>query len=87
MTAVTLIWNIFVWSFTGLMIYVTSSSLWWLILPALFTGSHNAAEIIRHAKKDDSSEYEFDEETRKKLMSIVEQAEKTKKGDHRREWV
>ena len=75
----TLIWNIFVWSFTGLMIYVTKSSLWWLVMPALFTGTHNAAEIVRHVKKDDSEEYEFDEETRKKLMAIVEQSEKPKK--------
>ena len=42
-----LIWNMFVWSFTGLMIYVTTSSLWWLLLPALFTGTQNAAEIVK----------------------------------------
>lgn len=82
-----LIWNVFVWSFTGLMIYLTSSSLWWLILPALFTGSHNAAEIVRHAKKEDSDEYEFDEDTRKKLMQLVERGEKINKGDYRREWL
>jgi hypothetical protein len=74
-----LIWNIFVWSFTGLMIYITNSSLWWLLLPALFTGTHNAAEIVKYTNNKESEEYEFDEETRKKMMSIVEQAEKSKK--------
>jgi hypothetical protein len=45
----------------------------------LFTTTQNAAEIIKHANKTDSDEFEFDEETRKKMMAIVEQAEnKTK---------
>jgi len=53
MTWQILIWNMFVWSLTSLMIYVTNSSLWWLLLPALFTGTQNAAEIIKATKDEE----------------------------------
>jgi hypothetical protein len=80
-----LIWNIFVWSFTGLMIYVNSASMLWLILPALFTGSQNAISLYEKASKED--EYELDEENRKRIMGIVEKSEKRTKSDYRREWL
>ena len=37
MSVTLLIWNMFIWSFAGVMIYVNNASLWWLILPALMT--------------------------------------------------
>jgi galactitol-specific phosphotransferase system IIC component len=73
MTWQLLIWNIFVWTFTGVMIYVTQSSLWWLLIPALFTGTQNAAEIVRGLKEDDTNEsYELDDETRMKMQALLE---------------
>lgn len=73
MTWQLLIWNIFVWTFTGVMIYVTQSSLWWLLIPALFTGTQNAAEIVRGLKEDSSEEsYELDDETRMKMQALLE---------------
>lgn len=72
-----LIWNMFVWTFTGVLIYVKDASMWWLIIPLLFTTTQNAAELYRkmeESKEDD--EYELDAESRKKLMAIVENAER-----------
>lgn len=37
MSVTVLIWNIFIWSFTGLMIYLNNASLWWIVLPAFMT--------------------------------------------------
>lgn len=87
MTWQLLIWNMFVWGFTGLMIYITSSTLWWLILPALFTGSQNAAEIIKATKDEESTTTSDD------LMSMNPKAKqeffnliiKTGKENNRRE--
>jgi galactitol-specific phosphotransferase system IIC component len=73
MTWQLLIWNIFVWTFTGVMIYLTQSSLWWLLIPALFTGTQNAAEIVRGMKEDNAEEsYEVDDETRAKMQALLE---------------
>jgi galactitol-specific phosphotransferase system IIC component len=73
MTWQLLIWNIFVWTFTGVMIYLTQSSLWWLLIPALFTGTQNAAEIVRGLKEENSEEsYELDDETRAKMQALLE---------------
>ena len=70
-----LIWNIFVWSFTGVMITINHTTLWWLMLPAAFTITQNASELIK-AAKDDDSDFEIDAETRKKMMSLVETAKR-----------
>ena len=77
MTWQILIWNIFLWSFTGLMIYITKSSLWWLILPALFTGYNSGKEIVYNTEETP----EIDPETFQKMKDSV------KKGDYRREWI
>ena len=70
-----LIWNIFVWSFTGVMITINHTSLWWLLLPAALTITQNASELIK-AAKDDDGDFEIDAETRKKMMSLVEKAKR-----------
>jgi hypothetical protein len=82
MTWQLLIWNIFVWSFTGLMIYVNQASMWWLIIPALFTGTQNATQLYNSLEKTNSEdEYEFDEATRKKMLDLIERSEnKLKRG-------
>jgi hypothetical protein len=55
------------------MIYVTKSSLWWLLLPALFTGAQNAADIVKGLKEEESNEtYEIDDETRMKMQALLE---------------
>ena len=73
-----LIWNIFVWSFTGLMIYVTKSSLWWLVLPAPFTGTQNAVELLKVDKEEENFEYDSSDEEMKKKVSVL--LEKAKRG-------
>ena len=73
-----LIWNIFVWSFTGLMIYVTKSSLWWLVLLALFTGTQNAVELLKVDKEEENFEYDSSDEEMKKKVSVL--LEKAKRG-------
>jgi len=70
-----LIWNIFVWTFTGVMIYVKDASMLWLILPALFTTTQNAIKLYEKTKAEDDG-YEIDPKTRKELLSIVEDAER-----------
>jgi hypothetical protein len=66
-----LIWNIFVWSFTGVMIYITQSSLWWLMLPAFFTGTQSASELVKAVneaeKNNEDDEVEIDEATQAKI--------------------
>jgi hypothetical protein len=71
MTWQLLIWNIFVWSFTGVMIYITQSSLWWLMLPAFFTGTQSASELVKAVneaeKNNEEDEVEIDEATQAKI--------------------
>jgi len=74
MTWQLLIWNMFIWSFTGVIITLNDASVWWLVLPALFTTTQNAVKLYEKASEED--QYELDPETRKKLMSIVEDAER-----------
>jgi len=75
-----LIWNIFVWSFTGVMIYVSGSSLWWLILPAFFTGTQTSTELVRavnEAEKNNKDDgVEIDEETQAKMRALLEKAKR-----------
>lgn len=76
MTWQLLIWNIFVWSFTGLMVYITQSSLWWLMLPAFFTGTQSASELVKavnEAEKNNAEdELEIDEATQAKMRDLLE---------------
>ena len=74
-----LIWNIFVWSFTGVMIYITGSSLWWLLLPALFTATQSASELVKQVneiEKKNQEEFEIDEETQEKMRALFEKAKR-----------
>ena len=74
-----LIWNIFVWSFTGVMIYITGSSLWWLLLPALFTATLSASELVKQVneiEKKNQEEFEIDEETQAKMRALLEKAKR-----------
>jgi hypothetical protein len=82
-----LIWNIFVWSFMGVMIYITKSSLWWLLLPAMLTGTQSASELVKavnEADKKDELDDEIDQETLEQMKKL---RDSVKKGDRRREWV
>lgn len=79
MTWQILIWNVFVWTFTGLMIYLTNSSLWWLILPAIFTGTQNAVDMLKASSDDDDLEkFQTDEDTRRKIAALLDQAKRGK---------
>jgi hypothetical protein len=70
-----LIWNIFVWSFTGLMIYITNSSLLWLLLPAMFTATDNVVKIMQNMEeKKEPEEDSIDEETKAKMIALRERA-------------
>jgi len=76
-----LIWNISVWSFTGVMIYITGSSLWWLRLPAIFTGTQSASELVKAVneadeKEKDKEDFEIDEETQEKMRALFEKAKR-----------
>ena len=74
MTWQLLIWNIFVWSFTGVMIYITQSSLWWLMLPAFFTGTQSASELVKAVneaeKNNEEDKVEIDEATQAKMRDL-----------------
>ena len=74
MTWQLLIWNIFVWSFTGVMIYITKSSLWWLLLPAFFTGTQSASELVKAVNEADKNEQEdvIDDDTLEKMKELRE---------------
>jgi len=70
-----------VWSFTGVMIYVTKSSLWWLLLPAIFTGTQSASELVKAVneadeKEKDKEDFEIDEETQEKMRALFEKAKR-----------
>jgi uncharacterized membrane protein len=67
-----LIWNIFVWLFTGVMIYVTNSALWWLLLPAFFTATQSASDLVKAVNKAEKEEedFEVDEEIKEKMRAL-----------------
>ena len=72
-----LIWNIFIWTFTGVMIYANQASMWWLLLPTLFTGAQNANDLYKISKEQESSEqFELDEATRQKMLGVIERAKR-----------
>ena len=51
MTWQMVVWNMFVWTITGILIYVTKSSLFWLAIPAMFTMWINGSEAIKEQEK------------------------------------
>jgi hypothetical protein len=69
-----LIWNMFIWTFVGAFVFFKDASMWWLLLAAFFTTTQRAAELYKKAEEED--QYELDPDTRKKLMNIVETAER-----------
>jgi len=76
-----LIWNIFIWTFIGVMIYVTHSSLWWLIIPAIFTGTQSASDMLKafneaEKERNDEEDFKIDEETKNKMRALLEKAKR-----------
>jgi hypothetical protein len=47
-----IVWNIFIWTFTGAMITFNQASLWWLIIPALFTMWNNGSELMKKQEEE-----------------------------------
>jgi len=56
------------------MIYITQSSLWWLMLPAFFTGTQSASELVKAVneaeKNNKEDEFEVDEVTQAKMRDL-----------------
>jgi len=80
-----LIWNMFVWTFTGVMIYVKDASMWWLLLPALFTGFMNGMELFSKSEKLEGKPSELidmDPKTKKEFFELII---KSGKDDKKRE--
>jgi hypothetical protein len=42
-----IVWNIFIWTFCGVMITLNHASLFWLTIPALFTAWNNGSELMK----------------------------------------
>lgn len=80
MTWQILIWNVFVWTFTGIMIYLTGSSLWWLLFPAFFTGMQSANDLVKAVNEAEKNNEEdatvIDEETQAKMRALLEKAKR-----------
>ena len=76
-----LIWNIFAWTFTGVMIYIMQSSMFWLLLPAAFTMTQSASDLVK-AMQDEEEEqtfqYEVNEDSKKKVSALLEQVKRGK---------
>lgn len=64
-----LIWNIFVWTFTGVIITLNHASLYWLIFPAVFTAYNNGKQAYEQQEKS---------ELDKQIQMIEEIAKKAK---------
>lgn len=47
-----IVWNIFIWTFSGVVITLNHASLFWLILPALFTMWNNSSELMRKQEEE-----------------------------------
>ena len=70
-----LIWNIFSWTFTGVMIYVTKSSMWWLMLPAVFTMTKSASDLVKAVVEENAKqekEIKLDEETLEEMQQYMD---------------
>jgi hypothetical protein len=63
-----LIWNIFIWSFTGFLIYVKEASMFWLLVPLLLTAFNNAAALY---KQEEKTEQDADQATLKQIEEIA----------------
>lgn len=63
-----LIWNMFIWTCTSVVIYVNSASLWWLMLPAFFTGTQSATELVKAV--NEAEEKKTDEPDAEELERI-----------------
>jgi len=70
-----LIWNIFSWTFTGVMIYVTKSSMWWLMLPAIFTMTKSASDLVKAVVEENAKqekEMKLDDETLEEMQQYMD---------------
>ena len=70
-----LIWNIFSWTFTGVMIYVTKSSMWWLLLPAIFTMTKSASDLVKAVVEENAKqekEMKLDDETLEEMQQYMD---------------
>ena len=70
-----LIWNIFSWTFTGVMIYVTKSSMWWLLLPAIFTMTKSASDLVKAVVEENAKqekETKLDDETLEEMQQYMD---------------
>lgn len=47
-----IVWNIFIWTFTGVIVTLNQASLWWLIVPALFTMWNNGSELMKKQEEE-----------------------------------
>ena len=63
-----LIWNIFIWSFTGILIYLKDASMFWLFVPLIFTVFNNAAALY---KNEQLKEQDTDEAMLKQIEEIA----------------
>lgn len=47
-----IVWNIFIWSFSGAMITLNHASMWWLVIPVLFTAWNNGSELMKKQEEE-----------------------------------
>lgn len=47
-----IVWNIFIWTFSGAMITLNHASMWWLIVPAVFTAWNNGSELMKKQEEE-----------------------------------
>ena len=47
-----IVWNIFIWTFTGAMVTLNQASLFWLFIPALFTMWNNGSELMKNQEEE-----------------------------------
>lgn len=47
-----IVWNIFIWTFAGVMITLNHASLWWLVIPCLFTMWNNGSELMKKQEEE-----------------------------------
>jgi hypothetical protein len=60
------------------MIYLTNSSLWWLILPSIFTAL-DSPQLRAQLSEETRDEFGMDTETKKNIEKFLEQ-ERNKRG-------
>lgn len=62
------------------MIYLTDSSMWWLILPSVFTALDNP-QLHERLDKETVDEFGLDKDTRNKINKFLEQDRVNRKGN------